>query len=67
VDVQIQKDKLIKDLEYLKGFLNTINKKLTNDRFVQNAKADVIDLERKKKADTEAKIAAIEQSLALLN
>jgi valyl-tRNA synthetase len=67
IDVNSQKEKLLKDLDYLKGFLNTIDKKLSNDRFVQNAKAGVIDLERKKKADAEAKIRAIEQSLSYLN
>ncbi len=67
VDAKAQKDKLLKDLAHLKGFLNTVNKKLTNDRFVQNAKPEVIELERKKKSDTEAKIAAIEQSLASLS
>jgi valyl-tRNA synthetase len=67
VDAAAQKEKLLKDLEYLKGFLNTIDKKLGNDRFAQNAKAEVIELERKKKADTEEKIRAIEQSISFLN
>ena len=67
VDVAAQKEKLLKDLDYLKGFLNTIDKKLSNDRFVQNAKAEVIGLERKKKADAEEKIRAIEQSISFLN
>lgn len=66
IDTSAQKEKLQKDLDYLKGFLNTIEKKLSNDRFVQNAKAEVIDLERKKKADAEAKILAIQQSLSTL-
>ena len=66
VDATAQKEKLLKDLEYLKGFLNTIDKKLSNDRFVQNAKAEVIEMERKKKEDAEAKILAIEQSLSSL-
>jgi valyl-tRNA synthetase len=66
VDVKAQKEKLLKDLDYLKGFLNTIDRKLSNDRFVQNAKAEVIGLERKKKSDAEAKIIAIEQSLSSL-
>ncbi|MDQ2862434.1 MAG: valine--tRNA ligase, partial [Bacteroidota bacterium] len=65
-DVVAQKEKLLKDLNYLKGFLNSIDKKLSNDRFVQNAKAEVIELERKKKSDAEAKILAIEQSLSSL-
>ncbi len=67
VDVVAQKEKLLKDLNYLKGFLNSINKKLSNDKFVQNAKAEVIELERKKKSDAEAKILAIEQTLSSLN
>ena len=37
VDVNSQKQKLLKDLDYLKGFLNSIDRKLSNDRFVQNA------------------------------
>ena len=66
VDITAQKEKLLKDLDYLKGFLNSIDKKLSNDRFVQNAKAEVIELERKKKSDAEAKMIAIEQSLSAL-
>ena len=54
---------LLKELEYLKGFLSSVNKKLTNERFIQNAKPDVIETERKKKEDAEAKIKAIEESL----
>jgi valyl-tRNA synthetase len=65
-DISTQKEKLLKDLNYLKGFLNSIDKKLSNDRFVQNAKADVIELERKKKSDAESKILAIEQTLSSL-
>jgi valyl-tRNA synthetase len=64
IDVNAQKEKLLKDLNYLKGFLNSVDKKLSNDRFVQNANADVIELERKKKSDAEAKILAIEQTLS---
>jgi len=66
VDAGTQKEKLLKDLNYLKGFLNSIDKKLSNDRFVQNAKADIIELERKKKLDAESKILAIEQTLSSL-
>ena len=59
-----QKEQLEKDLEHLKNFLNSVEKKLSNERFVQNAKADVIALERKKKADAETKIKIIEESLS---
>jgi valyl-tRNA synthetase len=67
IDIIAQKEKLLKDLNYLKGFLNSIDKKLSNDRFVQNAKAEVIELERKKKADAETKIRIIEQSISHLD
>jgi len=61
-----QKDQLEKDLEHLKGFLISVEKKLSNERFVKNAKDEVIDLERKKKADAETKIKIIEESLSTL-
>lgn len=66
IDTSVQKEKLEKDLNYLKGFLITVEKKLSNDKFVQNARAEVIELERKKKADAEQKIKVIEQTLASL-
>ena len=62
-DAGAQKEQMLKDLDYLKGFLVSVDKKLGNERFVQNAKPEVIDAERKKRADAEAKIAAIEESL----
>jgi valyl-tRNA synthetase len=63
LDAASQKEQLIKDLEYQKGFLLSVEKKLSNERFVQNAKQEVVDIEKKKKADAEAKIKAIEDSL----
>ena len=57
------KEELLKDLAYQKGFLESVNKKLGNERFVQNAKPEVIDLERKKKEDAEAKIKVLLESL----
>ena len=59
-----RKEDLLKELEYQKGFLNTINKKLDNNKFVENAKPEVIALERKKKEDAEEKIKVLEESLA---
>jgi valyl-tRNA synthetase len=64
LDDDIQIDELQKELVYLKGFLDSVNKKLSNERFVQNAKPEVVDFERKKKADTEDKIRVLEESLA---
>jgi valyl-tRNA synthetase len=66
LDTSTQKEQLLKDLEYQKGFLASIEKKLTNEKFVNNAKPEVIAFERKKKADAEAKIKAIEESLHAL-
>ena len=66
IDTSIQKDQLLKDLEYQKGFLLSVEKKLSNERFVQNAKPEVVEVEKKKKADAEAKIKAIEESLERL-
>ncbi|MFT3823083.1 MAG: valine--tRNA ligase [Chitinophagaceae bacterium] len=66
VNTGLQRDELVKELEYLKGFLVSVDKKLGNERFVQNAKPEVIALEQKKKADAEEKIRIIEESLATL-
>ena len=66
IDTSVQKEKLAKDLKYLKGFLIAVDKKLSNDKFVQNAKPEVIELERKKKQDAETKIKVIEQTLSAL-
>ena len=66
LDTASQKQQLQKDLDYLKGFLLSVEKKLSNERFVQNAKPEVIEIERKKKTDAEEKIKVIENSLAAL-
>jgi valyl-tRNA synthetase len=63
IDTSKRKEELQKELVYLQGFLNSVNKKLSNERFVQNAKSEVIDIERKKQSDTEAKIKVIEETL----
>ncbi len=67
IDTSAQKAQLEKDLAYQKGFLTAITKKLSNERFMQNAKPEVVALERKKLADAEAKIKAIEESLARMD
>lgn len=67
VDTTAQKEQILKDLEYQKGFLISVEKKLSNERFVQNAKPEVVEIERKKKADAEQKIKALEESLASLS
>ncbi len=64
LDDDQQKETIEKELNYLKGFLNSVNKKLSNERFVQNAKPEVVDVERKKKADAEDKIKVLQESLS---
>jgi valyl-tRNA synthetase len=65
-DTTSQKQQLTKDLQYLEGFLAAVDKKLSNERFVLNAKPEVIEGERRKKADAEQKIKAIKESLQTL-
>jgi len=67
LDPASQKEQLLKDLEYQKGFLLSVEKKLSNERFVQNAKPEVVELERRKKADAEQKIKALKESLSALS
>ncbi len=67
LDTATLKDHLIKDLAHQKGFLVSVEKKLSNERFVQNAKPDVLALELKKKADAEARIKTIEESLSTIS
>ena len=65
IDPETERANLAKELEYAKGFLDSVRKKLSNEKFVANAKADVLERERAKEADTLAKIAAIEKQLGL--
>ena len=64
VNAEDEKERMLKELEYNRGFLISVEKKLSNERFVQNANPQVIDAERKKKADAEAKIKMLEEGLA---
>ena len=64
IDVEAEVAKLQTELTYLEGFLNSVMKKLSNERFVSNAPEAVVAAERKKQADAESKIAAIKESLA---
>ena len=66
LDITALKQELLKDLAHQQGFLESVLKKLSNERFVQNARPEVIELERKKQADAEARIKTIEESLAPL-
>ena len=64
IDMAAELAKLQSELEYLEGFLASVMKKLGNERFVQNAPAKVVENERAKKSDAEAKIAAIRERMA---
>jgi len=66
LDSASQKDQLEKDLNYFEGFLTSVEKKLGNERFVQNAKPEVVELERRKKSDAEEKIKLLKEALASL-
>jgi len=66
VDVEAELAKLEEELKYTQGFLMSVNKKLGNARFVDNAPAKVVEMERKKAADAEQKIAVLEEQIAAL-
>ena len=66
IDREAETKRLTADLEYLEGFLASVMKKLSNERFVNSAPEKVVANERAKKADAEAKIAAIREQLAAL-
>ena len=66
IDVEAEIKKINEELQYTRGFLQSVQKKLGNERFVNNAPAQVVELERKKAADAEAKIDTLEKSLASL-
>ena len=67
IDVEAEIEKLTEELKYNEGFLKSVEKKLSNERFVNNAPEKVVANEKQKKADAEAKIEAIKESLQNLN
>ncbi|MFY8180708.1 MAG: valine--tRNA ligase [Flavobacterium sp.] len=64
IDVEAEVAKLTEELNYTKGFLKSVQAKLSNEKFVNGAPEKVLEMERKKEADALAKIATIEQSIA---
>ncbi len=66
IDVNAEIEKMEAQLKHLEGFLAGVQKKLSNDRFVQNAPEAVVAMERKKQSDAEEKIAALKESIAAL-
>jgi valyl-tRNA synthetase len=67
LDVEAERENLQKELEYTLGFKKSVEAKLSNERFVQNAKADIVEKERQKLADAYAKIVTIQEALARLS
>ncbi len=66
IDIEDEIKKIKEELQYTKGFLKSVQGKLSNERFVNNAPEQVVAIERKKAADAEAKIETLEKSLASL-
>jgi len=64
LDAEAERERIQKELDYLQGFLKSVNAKLSNERFVQNAKSEIVASEQQKKADAKAKIAILEEGLA---
>ncbi|MFO7746085.1 MAG: valine--tRNA ligase [Psychroflexus sp.] len=63
IDVEAEKEKLKEELKYYEGFLRSVEKKLSNERFVNNAPEKVVDIEKQKKEDALAQIQTITKSL----
>ncbi len=66
VDKEAERQRMSDELVYLEGFLQSVMNKLSNERFVNNAKAEVVENERRKQRDAEAKIATLKNNLAAL-
>ena len=66
INVEEELKKLEADLQHQQGFLRGVMAKLSNERFVQNAKPEIVALEQKKKADAEARITALEEAIKAL-
>ncbi|MCY1634528.1 valine--tRNA ligase [Marinifilum sp. D737] len=64
VDVEEELKKMEEELKYTQGFLASVQKKMSNERFVNNAPAKVVEMEKKKMADAEAKIKVLEERIA---
>ena len=66
IDLEEEKKKIEEEISYLSGFLKSVEKKLANERFVQNAPKQVVELEQKKKMDAEEKMKLLEKQLQAL-
>ena len=67
INVDEEAGKMEQEIAYLEGFLRSVMKKLGNEKFVANAKPEIVAIERKKQADAESKIKTLRESIAHLN
>lgn len=67
INADEERSRITKELEYNKGFLKSVQQKLANEKFVNNAKPELVALERKKESDALSKIKTLEEQLASLN
>jgi len=66
IDAEAEIEKLNLELDYTRGFLKSVMLKLSNERFVSNAKPEVVEVERRKMADAELKIKTMEEQISML-
>ena len=66
INVEAERERILKDIAYLEGFLKSVNAKLNNERFMQNAKAEIVENEQHKKADAESRLQILINSLEAL-
>ncbi len=66
IDVEKEIEKLTEELNYLTGFLKSVDKKLSNERFVASAPADIVEREKAKQVDAESKIASLTEQISVL-
>jgi valyl-tRNA synthetase len=63
IDIEAERKKMEEELKYYRGFLVSVMKKLDNEKFVNNASQQIVDAERKKQADAEARIRVLDEQL----
>jgi len=66
VDLETEKKRIQEEMAYLQGFMKSVDAKLMNEKFVANAKPEIVEKERQKKADAQSKIQQLEQQLGSL-
>ncbi len=66
INEDAEKEKILKEINYWQGFLTSVEKKLSNQKFVQNAPVEIVEKEKKKKQDAEAKLQQLHDALEKL-